>query len=271
MKPRIGGMKSSVQWIEADLDADVHLFSVTETCSVTVTPDMPRIARLHVTLGGKVRRLEAEPETALRIVPVEQVSYPNFRAPAIPRAARLQVRQDPRRRTLVVRGVEVEIIEPGEVDAREHATRCRIFDAQVELVLRRVRLLAAVEIAIAELIVDVARFEQRATQVQQQRIVGRQRSVASSAVVFAARGVVGEQHEAQGIPRLELLTRRHLLVVAAHVEERDVAGQRAILVGGAQPDLEVVQGFGHEAAMVRGHVGTDVEAAGLVAARERRQ
>src|SRR5688572_19086695 len=121
--------------------------------------DMPRVARLHVALGWIVRRLESELETALRIVPVEEISYPNFRAPAIPRVARLQMGEDPRRCTLIVRGIEIEVIEAREIDTRVQAAGVAILEAEIELILRCMRLLAAVQIALAERVIDVARFE----------------------------------------------------------------------------------------------------------------
>src|SRR5690349_22987751 len=133
---------------------------------------MPRIAGLHVTRGGKIRRLQPELETALRIVPVEEVSHPNFRTPAAARPAGFQIGEDPGWCTLIVRGVEIEIVEPGEIDARIQPARMPVFDAEVELILRCVRLLPAVEIAIAIRVVDVTRFEYRAAQVQQQRVQG---------------------------------------------------------------------------------------------------
>ena len=54
---------------------------------------------------------------------------------------------------------------------------------------------------------------------------GCQRKRRLDAVVLAARGVVRVQDESQGIPGYELLAGRHLLVLAAHIEERHVTGE----------------------------------------------
>src|SRR5262245_23795376 len=106
-----------------------------------------RISRLYITCRRKIRRFEAEPEAALRIVPVEKISYPDFCAPAIPRVARLQVCQHPGRCTLIVRGIEVEVVLAGEIHAREQSLHAAVFDAQVVLVLRCVGLLTTVQVA----------------------------------------------------------------------------------------------------------------------------
>src|SRR6187455_1489280 len=115
---------------------------------------MARVSRLHVASRYEFRRLETKLESTLRIVPVEQVSDPNFRVPVAARISGLQMRKDPGRCTFVVRGIEIEIIEAREIDACEQTARAVIFHAQIVLVLRRMRLLAAIEVAVAELVAD---------------------------------------------------------------------------------------------------------------------
>src|SRR6185369_10296838 len=100
-----------------------------------------RVACLHVTSRCEIWRLVAEKESTLRIVPVKHISHPNFRAPAFPRDARLEVRQESRRRTFIVGFVVIEVIEAIEVEARIEAVRPVVLHSEVELVLRRVRLL----------------------------------------------------------------------------------------------------------------------------------
>ena len=126
---------------------------------------MARVSRLHVASRYEIWRLETKLETTLRIVPVEQVSDPNFRVPVAARISRLQMREDPGRCTFIVRGIEIEIIESREIDACEQAARAVILHAQVELVLRRMRLFAAIEVAFAKLIADITRLQQRGAQI----------------------------------------------------------------------------------------------------------
>ena len=67
----------------------------------------------------------------------------------------------------VVRDVEVEVVEAGEIHAGIPAARVAVLDPQVELILRRMCLLASVEIAFIEFIADVTRLEPRGAQIQQ--------------------------------------------------------------------------------------------------------
>ena len=120
---------------------------------------MARVSRLHVASRYEFRRLETKLETTLRIVPVEQVSDPNFRVPVAARISRLQMRKDPGRCTLIVLGIKIEIIEAREIDTCEQTACTVVLEAQVVLVLGCMRLLAAIEVAVAELVADITRLE----------------------------------------------------------------------------------------------------------------
>ena len=169
-----------------------------------MTSKLARIARLHVALGREIRRLVAEEESAHGIAFIEQVARPEIGRPARLLISELEIHECEGTGAFIVARVEVEVIDALRVEPREQTRWVSILRGERKLILRRMRLLAAVEIAIAEAIADVARLEQAEAAAQLQARVACQRKRALQPVVLAARRIVGEEDESQRIARDEL-------------------------------------------------------------------
>src|SRR5882672_3321118 len=175
--------------VQADLDSDVHALLPSESVVDRHTP-LARVAEAQVKLVRKIRRFVAEEEAADRVAYVEDVPAPDRRAPALGRVAEAQVHQGVRVRLLVVARVEIEIVLARDVQVREPAAWMLVADRDRVFVLRSARLLPAVEIAVAEQIVDVACTQEPERRPEIPAFGHRPAPRRFEAVVFAAR-VVG--------------------------------------------------------------------------------
>src|SRR5687768_13202674 len=83
MNPRIGGMKSSRNGYRL-ISTPMFIRSPSTKSVSNGDSHVARVPGLHVARGREVRRFVSEPEAALRIILIKEVSDPDFGAPVFP-------------------------------------------------------------------------------------------------------------------------------------------------------------------------------------------
>src|SRR5688572_20611499 len=155
--------------------------------------DLTRIATLHVELVRERRRLEAEIETAHGVVLVEHVATPEPGRPASTRPPSLEIDERAGLGALVVACVKVESRRTSHVSACAESMRPQPFGAQGILPLRRVSLVASIEIAVSVPVVDVLGVQQAKGARESQRIDRPPAQFGLETVVAPAGRVVSEE------------------------------------------------------------------------------